>query len=820
MPIQFADIIEQLNREENVSSSVGYFHLMHSANIDFTVDGIVGADTSRYNSAGSPSTSFGTKYVVTSTDTWVSWGGGAGGFATPSGAANNDIFVRGSTAYELYTDVSNTKTNTGIVVFNKYDSKIYYYNGTEWIAVGSGSLTGGAGEEWSVQFKQADGSLSGSAALLFNNTTKQLVLGTNTVLKFADGATVSSPRNFFGLTSQTIPQYPTGLSGAGFTGDRLVIATGPSSDPFRNYVRFGNAWIQTGVVGIGQGPAGEVGQTGATGATGVTGVTGATGATGVTGVTGATGATGVTGVTGATGATGVTGVTGATGATGVTGVTGATGATGVTGVTGATGATGVTGVTGASIISMSLDQNSGVLSWTQRTYSYEDFTDTNYELGDIRGATGATGARGTTGQAAGLQYRWSTSNPAVQGGSWATVIGIIGVVPSGTGFFIHKTDRLGYGQQGYLATWDDSTSTVKGTIIVRGTNEASATGTMIFQVGTAHNTTYYYEFEGTLLSGLTGASAFAENTQISVNFIPKGDEGSLDIGAPLFETNSGVSHASNNTLGTDYGQARKVAFLMDDGSLTFDFIRNYDVFKPTDFTFSFSTFVFDGVSSNGSKSVLKGASNYSIAGVSYTSTLISGPALTAHIYVEDSNEGVGFPFTFGSTADKQTLSGTVPSGASLTAGIGESVRIRLRGTGNAAAQITGPTYYFYNHLIWGVTNASSLANGSALTGVGFVRTLTNSLDQTFNLALTANSPDGDLYGYFAYPKRLGGAIYFSVDDAPIGGFDPQGFAGIPGSSSHSYGNLNGFVEDYFIYRTNNANLGFVKIDTGENSGQL
>jgi hypothetical protein len=79
---------------------------------------------------------------------------------------------------------------------------------------------------------------------------------------------------------------------------------------------------------------------------------------------------------------------------------------------------------------------------------------------------------------------------------------------------------------------------------------------------------------------------------------------------------------------------------MDDGSLTFDFIRNYDVFKPTDFTFSFSTFVFDGVSSNGSKSVLKGASNYSIAGVSYTSTLISGPALTAHIYVEDSNEGV------------------------------------------------------------------------------------------------------------------------------------------------------------------------------------
>jgi hypothetical protein len=70
------------------------------------------------------------------------------------------------------------------------------------------------------------------------------------------------------------------------------------------------------------------------------GPTGATGATGLTGATGATGATGDTGPTGA--ASTVTGPTGPTGATGDTGATGATGDTGPTGATGSTGPTGPT----------------------------------------------------------------------------------------------------------------------------------------------------------------------------------------------------------------------------------------------------------------------------------------------------------------------------------------------------------------------------------------------------------------------------------------------------------------------------------------------
>lgn len=89
------------------------------------------------------------------------------------------------------------------------------------------------------------------------------------------GSTAESG-NFFGSDNPLVSGYPydpttwsaAGLSDTGITGDRLLIATGSAEDPFRNYVRFGDAWIQTGVVGIGQGPKGDQGIQGVTGSTG------------------------------------------------------------------------------------------------------------------------------------------------------------------------------------------------------------------------------------------------------------------------------------------------------------------------------------------------------------------------------------------------------------------------------------------------------------------------------------------------------------------------------------------------------------------------
>jgi hypothetical protein len=129
MPINFADIIEQINRDANVTGS-GYFPLVHSANIDFTVEGIVGADTSRYdsNSVNFVST-YGAKYIVELYAQWqsVSTSQSIDGLTPINWAVTGrekSIVQRGSSSWKTFTDVTNTKSNQGIVVFNKYDNKI------------------------------------------------------------------------------------------------------------------------------------------------------------------------------------------------------------------------------------------------------------------------------------------------------------------------------------------------------------------------------------------------------------------------------------------------------------------------------------------------------------------------------------------------------------------------------------------------------------------------------------------------------------------------------------------------------------------------
>jgi hypothetical protein len=109
-----------------------------------------------------------------------------------------------------------------------------------------------------------------------------------------------------------------------------------------------------------QGPAGPAGPA----SIGPLGNTGPAG----TSYTGPTGR----GCKGATGDTGADGLTGYTGATGPTGETGATGYTGATGPTGKTGATGYTGATGSFPTPTLLSDISGVVSYYEGSYYYND----------------------------------------------------------------------------------------------------------------------------------------------------------------------------------------------------------------------------------------------------------------------------------------------------------------------------------------------------------------------------------------------------------------------------------------------------------------
>ncbi len=599
MPIRISDLIEQMNREQNLTGP-GFFHLIHSGNVDFTVDGIVEADDTKYPGSITP-VSYGQKYIVEDSGEWSD-------FATqgvPSGWGAGDILQRGSSTWQIYLDASNSKSE-GAIVYNKHDNKFYFYDGTNWVAVGTGAAGGGgdsgvtgigfgndvgltgkvnitgdaafgfggvyissngntitvglsaAGSSTYVQYRDANGRLAGSLGLNYTNATTTLVVGdTNSdqpstsgkiriggskgYLQFPDGTTQTTARNFFGLTGPTAPNFARGMSGSGHTGDRLLIATGPSANPFRTYVRYGNAWFQTNVAGVGR-----------------------------------------------------------------------------------------------------------------------------------------AGAQGTTGPT-----------------------------------------------------------------------------------------------------------------------------GGFDISGVTFQENTGITHQSNDTLGTDTGRARKIMFLQDDGTLTFDYIRNYDVFKPTDFTFSVKTFT-----STISSPVLIGINNYLLDTLTVNATYQFGPPITGNVYVTDPNKGTGFPVYFPTSAmDSITF-----SSQTLTAEAGGSLILRLEATGYTGV-IGGPgrqtstkdiTISFANSFLYGISGGSSLDGtslGSGFTGAWVTRTTTNSIDQTF----TVNVPVGQ-YIFFAFPERLGEATY-QINDLGIGGFSPQGLNGVPGVSAQTWGNANGYREKYFFYRSINSGLG-------------
>lgn len=203
-------------------------------------------------------------------------------------------------------------------------------------------------------------------------------------------------------------------------------------------------------------------RTGDLGATGPTGPTGTTGATGPTGPTGA-GVTGATGPQGGVGATGPTGPTGA-GATGATGPQGGVGATGATGPDGATGPTGARG------------QDAGV-PWTYNTGG---------------GTPPASGA--------------CTANS----GNWNSI----------TTFNLSETALGGANVANYVQSWDDSSSTVKGYIIVA---DKVADGTWaLYQVTSVSDAG---EYDTVSVTYIAGSGVPTNNDVFKFQFIRTGDKG-------------------------------------------------------------------------------------------------------------------------------------------------------------------------------------------------------------------------------------------------------------------------------------------------------
>jgi len=685
--------------------------------------------------------------------------------------------------------ISNLRRELGMLVYvselDRYYSLVGSTSNTGWQeftvdAVGDGVP---AGPEGAVQFKDGT-AFSGSSDLIFDSGSQTLVLGSNVALEFGDGTVQRTARNFYGVTAATSSAFPAGLSGTGNTGDRLLIATGPSADPFRNYIKFGNAWFQTGVVGIGQGPQGIQGTAGERGATGATGERGATGTDGIDGINGQPGERGATGATGVTGERGATGFGGATGPqfavqfndngtlTGVAdllyrsntkrlvlgtnvsiefgdGTTQAT-ARNFYGITGSTAPIFPTGMSGAGNTGDRLLIATGPSADPFR--NYVRFGNAWFQTGVVgigqgpqgiqgtAGATGATGERGATGfgGATGPQF-------AVQFNDDGTLTGVSDLL------YQSDTKRLVLGTNVSIEFGDGTTQSTARNFYGLTSPTASA-----FPLGMsgAGNT-------GDRLLLATGPSSdpFRNYVKFGNAWFQTGVVG-IGQGPQGIQGTAGATGATGERGATGYPPV---------------LIKNFTSTIP--------------------KTVIKGNTSKSLLGESISIVYAGGIApVTGAVYITDPTKGTGFPIFFPTSA----MDTIVFDNQTITADVGETVTLRIAVTGNGGSFDT----YDYpitmgNEVRWGKSSLTSLTAGDIQTSL--TNTLAkNNLENEFRITM-----DNGEYIYWTHPIRLGESIH-SINNGAYGGMSLQGSRGIGGSPTVTYRNVNGYEESFYVYRSENT----------------
>jgi hypothetical protein len=251
-----------------------------------------------------------------------------------------------------------------------------------------------------------------------------------------------------------------------------------------------------------------------------------------------------------------------------------------------------------------------------------------------------------------------------------------------------------------------------------------------------------------------------------------------------------ISNSINyNNLGLVTGTSRKFPVLLNDGSVTFDYIRSSDIlstFRISSFTSSIPSLNLIGVGS-----FLLGQQTFSASYTPPSSTINSAIVTTTSV------GATGFPLSLNSPS---FTSVTIPTGSSInyptnsttnnTRTFNLSVTASDESTGNSSITIA-----FRNNIYRGATSNSSLTGGQ--------------LSSLPSVLPSQNNPFGSFstfagqgqYIYYAYSSGYSDSRFF------VGGF--EGGFDLLGTSSHQ--NSNGFVETYKIYRSTNTGLGSVNI---------
>jgi hypothetical protein len=199
---------------------------------------------------------------------------------------------------------------------------------------------------------------------------------------------------------------------------------------------------------------------------------------------------------------------------------------------------------------------------------------------------------------------------------------------------------------------------------------------------------------------------------------------------------------------------------------------------------------------------MKGNTNHSLSGDSISVTYAGGVVpVTGAIYLTDPTQGTGFPVYFSNSG----MTSISFSTQTITAGVGDSVTLRLVVTGSGGST---DTHQFEvgigNEIRWGKSTLSNL-NGGQIQSILTNALLTTEVSTALPHQVNINSGYGE-YLYYAFPTRFG-SVKQSINNSPYGGLYLQGQLDIPGDASVTSSNILGFTEPFYVTRSRNSNLG-------------
>ena len=313
-------------------------------------------------------------------------------------------------------------------------------------------------------------------------------------------------------------------------------------------------------------------------------------------------------------------------------------------------------------------------------------------------------------------------------------------------------------------------------------------------------------FTGNYVMGITGGIGITVSgpdgiVEVSIRL----DEPA--IGTPYFTT----QHIAPTIFSGDTGPARKVAFLQENGSVSFDYIKNYDVFRKSEFQFDILSYNIPTLSPQ-----LAGApgTNFQLSGYIANMTYNQTPSVgTIKVTNATIFEQTGFPDVI-TTFEFKTFEfigiHTLKNKSLTYTNVGTNtdfytIQIGITGTNTDGAQVYKTkdyNLYFYNHIFYGEsqqTLITSLPSSPPLTAV-----LNGSRTFTINTNGLNQDNATPYYLYYAYPARFGTAIFRDNATNIEGGFQEQ-------PTSIVYTNALGYSEFYFVWRSEQGNLGAVSI---------